>query len=193
MSYTKIENYTNYDDYLEHQTSKNFSLDKTQLYKKYNYRVEKFIKRLAHLNPFGECLVLGARQGCELDAFKKLGATATGIDLVPMSDKVLACDFHHLFFLDSTFDLVYSNSLDHSNMPEVFFNEACRVLKVGGRLVIDYARLIGKWEAIEFKNPTTDIPELLPKNMKLLDIKTDLPNIYKGKHTEWQFAWSKTL
>ena len=86
-------------------------------------------------------LCIGARLGGEVRAFTRLGALAVGIDLNPgfRNPHVLWGDATALQFANATFDIAYSNVLDHIPQRVVVsvFEEVRRVLKPGGHLFVD--------------------------------------------------------
>ncbi len=84
-------------------------------------------------------LCLGARNGGEVMAFRKLGFLNTiGVDLYPIQNVcikeqvVFKGDFHNLDFESNSFNILFSNSIDHIYDPELFLKECDRVLKIGG-------------------------------------------------------------
>ena len=82
----------------------------------------------------GNVLCLGARLGGEVEGFIQCGYFAIGIDINPgdRSRHVLLGDFHQLDFLDSSVDIVFTNSLDHAYDLKKLLGEVYRVLKPGG-------------------------------------------------------------
>src|SRR3546814_1114234 len=70
-----------------------------------------------------KALCLGARTGQEVVALEELGLDAIGIDLVPCPPHVEAGDIHNLRFEDASFDLIFTNIVDHSIDPSKFFSE----------------------------------------------------------------------
>jgi SAM-dependent methyltransferase len=87
-------------------------------------------------------LCLAARIGTEVKAFADVGAFAVGIDLNPgpTNRYVLPGDFHELQFADACLDLVYTNSLDHAYEAERVLAEVHRILKPGGRFLLEAQR-----------------------------------------------------
>ena len=86
-------------------------------------------------------LCLGARAGGEVRAFRSLGAFAVGVDPYPADggDLVLKGSAQKLQFADSSTDVIFTNVVDH--MPDLyaFAHEATRVLKPGGRILMEVA------------------------------------------------------
>lgn len=94
------------------------------------------------LDPRGlRVLCLAARMGGEVRAFTQLGALAVGVDLYPGKDNkyVLTGDFHHLQFASHTFDIVFTNSMDHAFDLGAVAREVCRVLVPGGQFYLEIA------------------------------------------------------
>jgi len=92
------------------------------------------------LDPRGlRVLCLAARMGGEVRAFTQLGALAVGVDLYPGKDNkyVLTGDFHHLQFASDTFDIVFTNSMDHAFDLGAVAREVCRVLVPGGQFYLE--------------------------------------------------------
>src|SRR3546814_7132925 len=83
-----------------------------------------------------KALCLGARTGQEVVALEELGLDAIGIDLVPCPPHVEAGDIHNLRFEDASFDLIFTNIVDHSIDPSKFFSEIERVCAPGGVIMI---------------------------------------------------------
>lgn len=79
----------------------------------------------------------GCGRGDFLDAFKKIGLDAFGIDLKD-------CDFESERFPseNSTFDFVFSKSvIGHLKNPENFTKEARRVLKPGAAIIYKITKI----------------------------------------------------
>lgn len=75
-------------------------------------------------------------------------------------------DFHHLFFPDSTFDLIYSiEAACYSTHLEKLFGEMNRVLKPGGKVIIYDAFRSEKYELMDDKMKLAG--ELIEKSMAL--------------------------
>src|SRR5262245_45370828 len=94
-----------------------------------------FIDRLAGAS----VLCLGARTGAECEAFIDRGLKPIGIDINPEPDARLVKqgDFNNLEFPDDSFDVVYTNSLDHAFDLDKVIGEIWRVLKRGGHVIAE--------------------------------------------------------
>lgn len=133
--------YASYDDYVAHQASK---LDIVYARRKEKDEVEifEFSRRFstcAELAGKRVVLCLGARLGTEVKALHQLGYFGIGIDLNPgpNNEWVLYGDFHRLAFSDGAIDAVYTNALDHVFDLERVLQEARRVLRPDGILIVD--------------------------------------------------------
>ncbi len=141
-------------------------------------KIENYKKRFEaynlNLSTVKESLVIGAKDGCSSIALQEMGVkNSVGIDLSPLDDSVLKCNMHNLSFKDNTFDLVYFPTLVHSSDPQKAIQEAERVLKVGGCLLIDFEKQ--KDEAIfKIEEPIFDVLPLT--NTTLCSVSGDLTN-----------------
>ncbi len=81
-------------------------------------------------------LSLGSRRGEEVMAFKSLGYRAIGVDLIPYGKNIVEGDFHNLPFADKSFNLIFSNSVDHAFDLQKVFDEMHRVLSKRGYCVL---------------------------------------------------------
>lgn len=149
--------YASYDDYLAHQRSKMAMMDLSAYDREFQVTLRE---RLGSL-PLGELrglsvLCLAARLGTEVRAFHDHGAFAVGIDLEPGRDNrhVLPGDFHNIQWPADSVSLVYTNSLDHALELDTVVAEVRRVLRPGGRALVEVTRGeqeggagFGRWEA----------------------------------------------
>jgi SAM-dependent methyltransferase len=154
--------YTNYDEYLSHQSSK-LSRVLHRLGETADEDLAEFTRRFAGCEALEQAravLCLGARLGTEVKALHQLGYFAVGVDLNPGAENsyVLPGDFHHLVFASESVDAVYTNALDHAFDLFRLIGEVRRVLRPGGLFVIDLLRgyeegfLPGEFEAIHWAN-----------------------------------------
>ena len=135
--------YEQYEDYITFQKQKTGNLEKRQkwLNEEWESKVEGFkteFKKLRDfLTPDKKCLCLGARVGHEVAALQELGIKDTiGIDIIPHEPYVTTGDIHALDFENNTFDFIYTNIIDYSIDPQKMINEAERVLKNDGVIMI---------------------------------------------------------
>ncbi len=140
----KKRKYSSYDDYVSHQKSKLMLKNKEKSLKNnHNNHVKRFYQRFhdcEYIKRNNNVLCLGARTGAEVEAFRKLGCFATGIDLNPGIDNpfVMYGDFHDLLFPEDSVDIIYCNCLDHLFDIDEVLKEIVRVLKnEGGVFILD--------------------------------------------------------
>jgi len=130
-----IRDYNNYQTYLDHQKVKSLNPKRIETWlKEWEPKVDMFLEHFQRNKKYlgGKALGICARTGQEIEALNRMGCDAIGIDIVPYPPLVLEGDAHEIPFPTNTFDFVFSNSLDHSCMPNIFLSEMQRVLKVGG-------------------------------------------------------------
>ena len=133
-----IRKYNNYEKYLEHQRQKSTNNKRVEkwLGEDWQPKVDMFLDHFKRNKKYlkGKALGICARTGQEIEAMNQLGLDAIGVDIVAYPPLVIEGDAHNLPFNDSTFDFVFSNSLDHSIFPELFLSEMIRVTKGYGML-----------------------------------------------------------
>ena len=142
-----VRNYSNYDEYIKHQSAKLEKIYPTltcEGYREGTIAIYMSLFKLAikyglDRKVGGKLLCLGARLGEEVEAWQRLGFDAEGIDLNPGPNNkfVKKGDFHNLEFKDKTFDCVFSNSIDHVLYVNQFNKECHRVLKMGGKALLE--------------------------------------------------------
>jgi len=144
--------YKNYKEYLFHQRQK-LKIGLNKKIKKFmpeyfSRNVKSFKGRFKKIKVHikGEkILCLGARLGSEVVAFREMGYIDTiGIDINPGPNNpyVIKGDFHNMKFEDDSFDTIYSNCIDHSWDIRMLSKEISRVLRPGGRLILEIDHLI---------------------------------------------------
>lgn len=125
--------YASYRAYIDHQRSKRSVLEGSDFLDWYHPMFRSaLIERLPeneHLSDGDSVLCLGARSGAEIEAFEEVGCRPVGIDLEPMGPGVIYGDFHRVPFEDRSFDVAYTNSLDHVYDEHRFLQEIARVVK----------------------------------------------------------------
>lgn len=178
-----IRKYNNYEEYLNHQSSKflNYGINKISVL---DNRCEEFVfKRYQGLFDFKQksIICLGARVGGEVRAFKQLNALAIGIDIQPgeKNEHVLYGDFHNINFPNNIFDFVFCNAIDHVLYLDVFLQEIDRILKPNGILLLEVAiQKMGPYEVLD----TLDINPIKEIILKYFSIKKelDIDNVWKG-------------
>jgi SAM-dependent methyltransferase len=92
---------------------------------------------------YHDCILAACRNGSTLEIgggsghFRKAKGGIVSIDIQPLAWLDAVADAHHLPFGGSTFDnIVMLDVLHHLSLPRLFFIEAQRILKPGGRLVM---------------------------------------------------------
>jgi SAM-dependent methyltransferase len=181
-----IENkqYKSYDEYLNHQIEKTSRKDLREKWEgRKESRTSCFLRRLGHLKEQSEgkdVLCLAARMGDEVQAFLELGAkSAIGIDLVPYPPLVIEGDIHKPPFENGSFDIVYTNSMDHALKPKDVLTQVRRLLKPDGIMVLDFdPGNFGRYESTKIDS-IDDIAALT--KMQLIKVDYDLPVMYDGQ------------
>jgi len=132
-------NYESYEDYLKHQLRSRKNINKKS--KAFKYRKNRILSFKKHFQELDlpkttRCLCIGARFGEEVKGASKVFKKCLGIDLVGYPPLVQAGDVHSMKFDDSSFDLIYTNIIDHIYDPLLAFNEIKRVLKDEGLFLL---------------------------------------------------------
>jgi len=170
----------NYQNYLDHQKFK-FDFYKKDLSETFEVRVNDFINNFKKFkikcNDIKYTLCLGARTGAEVCAFRKLNFFSIGIDInyPKNSPYVMYGDFHYLDFPNETFDIVYSNCVDHIYDLKLFINEAKRVCKKDGLIIFDLQKgkkesgrdNFGNYETLGWTSSDLIIKKILQHNLKI--------------------------
>ena len=136
--------HSTYDDYIKKQIEKTADPKKIQKWKgiewetKVNGFRNLFKRNQEFLNNKKKALCLGSRTGQEVFVLRELGLEAIGIDLVEFLPFTIKGDIHSLIFEDKTFDLIFTNILDHSLHLEKFIHEMERVAISGGIIILNY-------------------------------------------------------
>lgn len=161
-----VRTYESYDTYVEHQKRKLTTLDLTSYQERFRAALRGRLEQTFRAPPPASVLCLGARLGAEVQAFHDLKHLAVGIDLNPGKDNpyVLPGDFHAIVFPDDSFDLVYTNTLDHALDLDRLLAEIDRVLAPKGSLLIEVAESStgGEYEVLAW----TDLASLLAELAK---------------------------
>lgn len=132
--------YRSYNDYIYMQGYKARN-HKEYLLSSNNKREKDFIMYFERFRKYmadGKILCLGARTGCEVRAAIKYGFhNSFGIDIHPLCGSVIKADWHYLPFGDSTFENIFTNSLDHCLYFMRLASEIKRVLVPFGVFVFE--------------------------------------------------------
>ncbi len=131
--------YSDYSSYLAHQRSKLRLLDLSRYDVEYRAVLSERLRSLEFLGRGTTVLCLAARLGTEVKAFLDVGCFAVGLDLNPgkWNRFVVQGDFHHIQFADASVEVIFTNSLDHSFDVQALLAEVRRILKPGGRVIIE--------------------------------------------------------
>jgi len=135
------KDYKSYKDYTVDQTAKP-KLREAYIRKKSERKYKNCLKHFEKFNKFfggmRRVLCLGARFGEEVKAFRDLGHYALGIDLFEdETDLVVQGDWNNLPFEDNSYDVIYTNSIDHCYDLDKELSEINRVLTPDGIVIID--------------------------------------------------------
>lgn len=163
-----MSKYEKYDDYVTFQSTKTLDPIKRKkwLNEEWQQKIDGFKSQVfSNLGPDyfikdKKVLCIGARTGQEVVALNDLGAKEViGIDIVPHEPYVIKGDMHNLDFEENSFDLVFTNVIDHSLMPEKMIEEVERVLKIEGNFLLQCQVGIDQDEYTEFeiKDPLYDV------------------------------------
>jgi SAM-dependent methyltransferase len=184
--------YRSYDSYVAHQRRKLSRMKKSVLAEydiEYRTALRERLTTLGGIHPGTSVLCLAARLGTEVKAFLDLGCFPVGIDLNPGDGNryVVVGDFHDLQYADESVDVVFSNSLDHAFDLERLFAEAKRVLKRGGRLILElnhgeeegFRPLF--YEALAWKR-IDDVVELVERAGFSTQRRSDFDYPWRGQH-----------
>lgn len=153
-----LRQYADYNSYLVHQRVALRFKDVSEYNVKFRKKLASRIKSIS-LNKSGTVICLGSRLGVEVKAFWDLGYFAIGIDINPseLSITTVNGDMHNLQFPANFADIIYCNCFDHAYNLETVISELKRVLKPGGKLILESIRgsnegyFPGNWESIWWK------------------------------------------
>ena len=166
--------YDNYQDYINFQKEKTTDPVRREKWLNAEWRSkidgfkQEFRKVKGNLAPDAKILCLGARTGQEVQALFEMGySESIGIDIVPHPPLVIEGHIHDLAFANDTFDMVYSNVVDHSLYPEKMISEIERVLKVGGIAFLQLQVGLNQDQYTEFviQNPVYDLFPYFERSM----------------------------
>ena len=134
--------FNRYLDYVDHQLEK--TNDEKRINKwlneewivKYNGFIDIFKRNMRFISQCKNAICLGSRTGQEVKALIDLGIDAVGVDLKEFPPYTVKDDIHNLSAKSESFDLVFSNILDHSLYPKLMISEVERVLAPGGVFIL---------------------------------------------------------
>ena len=141
-----------------------------------------------------KALCLGSRMGEEVRALKSLGVDAVGVDLVECLPDVIEMNFEDLQYEGEEFDIVYSNSMDHTSDIDTFLEEAVRVLKHKGYLILDVMPGDGNVGTCEmYELDVFEIMQTLYEEfaMEIISLNANLKRMYRGNHKSTQLIFRK--
>lgn len=138
----KIYEYKNYDDYIEKQ-----KITTTKKYGKLRYARQSVINQIVklHKGEVSNILCHGARSGEEQKYFKNCYSDAyvIGTELSPLAEEVKMTRIHDFNQpIDEwigKFDIIYSNSFDHTISPQETMNVWLNQLSSTGRLYLEWS------------------------------------------------------
>lgn len=114
-----------------------------------------FVKIKEKYNLQGRVLDVGCSRGYHIEAMRKLGLEAYGMDydgpsVLAMANPLITCgDMHDIPFPDEYWDNVFaSHVLEHSPSPYLAIKEMIRVLKYNGYLFISIPKHAPPWVTI---------------------------------------------
>lgn len=182
--------YNNYEEYLKHQAEKlelNYETIEKSDQEYEGVLTKRYFDLLGDISG-KTVLCLGARLGGEVRAFRKNGALSIGIDINPgnKNEFVLYGDFHKLVFPDNSFDIVFTNVLDHVYDLDIFISEVKRVMKDNGQFINELAKAKprrGSYEVIDTTNIDLIIKHFVENNM-VVSYQTSVMN--KTTYINWE-------
>jgi SAM-dependent methyltransferase len=184
----KLIKYKSYQEYIEHQLKKtNDPKRRAKWNTRFNSQVKAFtdIFKPYNFKPTSKILCVAARLGAEVEAAKGLGLDAIGIDISPcLEHGVTTGDMHNMDFDNDQFDIVFTNSWDHSLYPQKFICEVGRVLMNDGLFLLQiFVNQDSEYEVIHVEEQETI--EFVKKNGFELVSRSLTPHtLYKKQENE---------
>jgi len=135
-------NYHNYKEYVSHQVKKTSNPERIKLWLNDEWNIKHkgffniFERNKTYLKGCTNAICLGSRTGQEVKALLDMGINAIGIDLVPFPPYTVKGDVHGLNYEKDSFDLVFTNIIDHALYPRKMCNEIERVLSINKIAII---------------------------------------------------------
>jgi SAM-dependent methyltransferase len=181
LTIRKYNGEKSYQNYLMHQKFK-FDFYKKPLDDNFEDQTNIFFDNFKNIKTKYKdkkyTLCLGARTGAEVNAFRKLNFFSIGIDInyPKNSPYVVFGDFHNLQFPNESFDIVYSNCIDHTYDLNKFVNEAKRVCKKDGLIIFDLQKgkqdderyNFGNFEALGWTNTDIIIKKICENDLSVV-------------------------
>jgi SAM-dependent methyltransferase len=152
--------------------------------------------RLADVAPPGEVLDVGAGDGTLLDALRRRGRNATGLELVATRPDIQAADIAELPGDRRFAAIVFWHSLEHLPRPAEALGKAAELLAPGGVLVIAVpnsdslqARAFGdRWLALDLPRHLVHLPaKALVRRLKELGLTITRTSHLRGGQVV--FGW----
>lgn len=135
-----IRKYNDYESYVAHQIEKTMDPKRVEKWKttEWESKIDGFLDVFNKNKDIikSKAICLGARTGQEVEALKRIGIDAIGIDFVSFPPLVIKGDVHNVDFPDGSFSFVFSNIFDHVLYPEKFISEIERILCSGGHCLL---------------------------------------------------------
>jgi len=201
--------YKSYKQYIKHQLEKSMnSFQRKHVKSKWDEDKIKHSARFECLKDYitaGKAICLAAKLGSEVEALREFGFDAIGIDIAPEPPLVIYGDFHNIPFEDNTFDLVFTNSLDHVYDLNKVGLEIERVMKPDGYvLLVVHFGVFGSHESVRIDNidelmaylPNfsviySNLWEVHHKKRKGLDTSLSTVNRYEILLQLKEYVWTK--
>lgn len=101
-------------------------------------QVKEAFKRMVQITHKGATLLDAGARDSELEPFfEDLGYKWQGVDVDPVSNRVVKMDFNYLNYPDECFDVLFCcHAFEHSETPARTLREFWRVLRPGGVLFL---------------------------------------------------------
>ena len=174
-----LNEYDKYEDYVNFQLKKTSDKSKQKKWlgdewqKKINIFENLFKNNLDVIKDKTDALCLGSRTGQEVVALNNIGVkNVIWIDLHEFKPYTIKGDIHNLEFENESFDLEFTNILDHSLYPYKFAKEIYRTLKKDGIFILHVQYGIHQDIYTETVINSLNEIEVLFKDFKLLRKKS---------------------
>jgi len=174
--------YTDYNQYIEHQSKKNdlnavidfHTKNWDKITKNFEIRFKRlnFVKDTENKSD-KKTLCVGARAGQEVQGLINCGYQSIGIDVNPMKGYehlVKKGDAHHTNFEDNTFDVIYTNVIDHIYNLPLFIKECNRILKNDGYMIFDFCVTgegFGEYDIVSLSQ-ASELTDMFPSSWSIV-------------------------